>query len=371
MFEFWTSEYDYQNNTEGCKIGETPKIQAYGMHTYLDSANQKVFISSDENKLFTWGFKTEDNQSGAIYPERVTVEFTITSGGAPKTTTTVMRSNANYDMDGFTIVTTNLEGRLSEGVNEIDINIVGEETKLRASIKTEISVVHFELKDSTQFEGNIKNNLELAPVIICTNGQDYFVEYKLNGGEYSADKYYTKGNGAQQNPKILVDISDLNDGKHICEYRGGILVNGSYYYSKTQRIEFVKDIRESMEKPQVLIFSEYASDEKIEENGNLIVNGIQQYIPYSIKYNVYTSDGRNAKVTFKNLVDGSEFDTNTDSSKSYTLDGQSIEFGLVPIEVYVNDEYNRTFYFATSNSSFRTINTNLIRSSINCLCTSK
>ena len=362
MFEFWTSEYDYRNNTEGCKIGETPKVKAYGMEKYMGPNNQTVFISSNKNKIFTWGYKTFDNQSKVSFPEKATVNFTVTSGGSPKTTTTIVgTNNADEIIDDFCVFNTNLDDRLAEGVNEIKINITGETTKVQVSIEYTITVVNFDLKDTTQFEGTNKNSLSLLPEIVCTNGQDYFVEYKLNGGEYVIGRNDT-GNGNKQTPSISVNLSELNDGKHICEYRGGILINGKHHYSKTQRIEFVKNNDGLIDKPQVLIFSEYIDGDKItEDDGNLIINNIQQYIPYSVKYSVYTPDGRNANVMFKNKLDGSEFNINTDSSKAYTFDGQLIEYGIIPFDIFVNEEFNRTIYLNVGDSglNIKFHNTNL------------
>ena len=351
---FYPSEQDYLNdevnNFENC-IGKVISTARYTMDLKADKNNKKLFLSNDTKKEFVWYFKTIEIAGELLYSENVTVEYKFNniSEGKQTTFSTVMTANPEYtnnEYNEYTKVVVNLDEYLTNGTTEIEINVKGLKTKQERTLSNTIQIITLDMKDNTDFSKSVENNLIVNVDVTCTKGQSFFFEYRIDNGDLVLDSSDNKGNGSKISISYLINLANVSDGKHLFEYRLFVKIDGEEkpYYTKFQRFNFIKGVNAKFSEPQILIYSDYSEGQTTEtDNGDLIVNGISQYVPYTLKYSIYNSNEGSTNVEFIEIVDDKEQGvvTNTVSNgvvSEYNI--QSIDFGMKLIKIVTKDGDN-------------------------------
>jgi hypothetical protein len=301
---FSSSKEAYDNENY---MGSVISTQRYSMDLQKDSDNKSVFLSSDTKKEFVWYFKTIEIATSSVYTETVTVEYRIKNetDGVDKLISTTINCDSDDKNDGFTKVVMNLDEYLTNGKSSIEIVVKGLRTKQERTLQQTITIVTLNIEDVTDFRKPFNDKLIVQTNINCTKGQDFYYEYRFNESEdFTFYKTAYTGEGRAVLNTYNIDISSLSEGRHIFEYRLFINIGGeSIYRTSTQRIEFIKGAEYVFEEPQILIFSSYFDNEIAKaDDGNLIINGASQYVPFQIKYAVHNNEASTTNVEFYDIT---------------------------------------------------------------------
>lgn len=326
-------------------MGSVVSTQRYSMDLKMDVNNRYVFLSSDTKKEFVWYFKTIEIATDSVYTETVTVEYKIENKteNVMKTFSTTLNCNSDDANNGFTKVVMNLDEYLTNGLSSIEIVVKGLRTKQERTLQKDITIVTLDIEDVTDFSKPFENRIITQTNINCTKGQLFFYEYRIDEAEeFVFDNTAFTGDGRTILNEYSVDITSLSEGRHVFEYKLYINIGGeSTYYTATQRIEFVKGASYTFEEPQVLLFSTYSSgEEHIAEDGNLIINGASQYVPYDIKYAIYNSKASTTNAEFYDISVSGEtipVTVSVERGKFYYYSLQSMEYGSKKIKVVCKD----------------------------------
>lgn len=305
---FSSSKEAYDNENY---MGSVISTQRYSMDLQKDSSNRSVFLSSDTKKEFVWYFKTIEIATSSVYTETVTVEYRIKNEteGVDKLITTTINCDSDDKNEGFTKVVMNLDEYLTNGKSSIEIVVKGLRTKQERTLQQAITIVTLNLEDVTDFSKPFNDKLIIQTNINCTKGQEFYYEYKFNDDEeFTFDKTAFVGEGRSVLNTYNIDISSLNDGRHVFEYKLYINIGGeSTYYTATQRIEFIKGAEYVFDEPQILIFSSYFDNETaLADDGNVIINGASQYVPFEVKYAVYNNEASTTNVEFYDITESED-----------------------------------------------------------------
>lgn len=332
---FSASEDDFNENKY---MAEVPINIPYALEYKLEN-NSKIFLSSSKEKNFTWYFKTvyTSNQS-LINSEDITVEYKILNKSNNKETTYATNVSVSPVVtdENFTPVTMDLNQYLTDGNSTISVKIKGLRTRLEAQFSFDISIVDLQLEDRTEFIKPVSNKLISQCYVTCTKGHNAYYEYRFDEkGDFIQHNQSIEGKGIRSLFNAELDTTNLNDGKHIFEYRLFLRINAETYYTNTQRIEFIKNESYTFE---TLIFTQYGNNVTVKaEDGNLIINGIYQYLPNTMKYSIYNPN----VVSTTNLEfyeNNSIIATNKiQNGEIGELKTQFMEPGLKKVEIIVKD----------------------------------
>jgi hypothetical protein len=342
---FSATKEDYDS---GKYMGSVSSEPIYSMEVKNDENNKSIFLSSDAKKEFSWYFKTIFIASNSVEQENVTVEYQIKNetDNVTKLYSTTIECNSDSKNEGYTKVTLNLDDYITNGTSLITINVKGLKTKQERTLQTRISIITLEMEDVTNFSSLSTVNFIVSTNVTCTKGQNYVYEYRIDEiGDFIIDEANSKvGKGTREKVDYYVNLADISVGKHIFEYRLFVKLDESTepYYTDVQRLEFIKgDSTTKFNEPQIMIFSTYGSNEKVKaDDGNLIINGISQYIPYTMKYAIYNSNGGSCNVEFIEVIDGKDSAPITDTVSNNTFaeyNIQSIESGIKTIKIITKD----------------------------------
>ena len=355
--EFWTSEKDRLNNTDGCKISEIVAQQKYSIVCSGDTRNRNMFMSNETDKTFVWYFKTKNIQDeSSRNDEDVIIKYTFTHNDVSEDKTIQLPSNPqDYDgYKGMTRVELKLDDILKEGTNYIQINVTGVETRETANIGNSITLIEFDVVDNTSNNSLFTDVITINASITATVGTPMFLQYRLgNNNEWLTNNTVENGKGSEKVTVIqTIDISSLPEGLNSIEYYIGINVDGVAHKTKIQRIEFYKGER-NLEKPQILFSFSYDENEGYTHENETIFNDAYQYLTYTLKYVVLNPSESETSLSFKNVNDNSFVYSivKHKGSAEYTI--QPLKQELLKIEVY-DDDTNvliRTFYINVSKSS--------------------
>lgn len=326
-------------------MGSVVSTQRYSMDLKMDANNRYVFLSSDTKKEFVWYFKTIEIATDSVYTETVTVEYKIENKteNVMKTFSTTLNCNSDDANNGFTRVVMNLDEYLTNGLSSIEVVVKGLRTKQERTLQRDITIVTLDIEDVTDFSKPFENKLIAQTNINCTKGQLFFYEYRIDDAEeFVFDNTPFTGEGSTKLYTYNVDITELSEGKHVFEYKLYINIGGeSTYYTATQRIEFIKGADYVFTEPQILIFSSYYGDENsMAEDGNLIINGASQYIPYQVKCAVYQTEVSTTNVEFYEVIGSATTvptTTTIEKGEFFNYSIQSMNYGSKTIKVVCKD----------------------------------
>ena len=326
-------------------MGSVVSTQRYSMDLKMDANNRYVFLSSDTKKEFVWYFKTIEIATDSVYTETVTVEYKIENKteNVMKTFSTTLNCNSDDANNGFTKVVMNLDEYLTNGLSSIEVVVKGLRTKQERTLQKDITIVTLDIEDVTDFSKPFENKLIAQTNINCTKGQLFFYEYRIDDAEgFVFDNTPFTGEGSTKLYTYNIDITELSEGKHVFEYKLYINIGGeSTYYTATQRIEFIKGANYVFTEPQILIFSSYYSDENsMAEDGNLIINGASQYIPYQVKCAVYQTEVSTTNVEFYEVIGSATTvptTTTVEKGEFFNYSIQSMNYGNKTIKVVCKD----------------------------------
>lgn len=342
---YFYSTQDAYNNNEA-PVGSVMSEARYSMSIKVDENNKYLFLSDDAKKEFTWYFKTIERGTNNTLGENVSVEYVIRNEaeGIDTLHSTIIECVQDPNNENYTKVTMNLDEYLGNGKSTIGITVRGLTSKQMNLLQTSFTIITLSLEDKTDFSTPVTNNFIVVADITCTNKQQYFLEYRLdNEEEFTVDMTVRQGIGRTEQINFYIPVANITDGRHVLEYRVYIKLDTDIepYYTNTQRIEFIKGENLSFSEPQILIYSNYSNIETPEtEDGDLIINGVSQYIPYALKYAIYNSEIAVTNVEFIEIVNGEEMAPVTNTIENNVIaefDVQAMEAGKKYYKIVTKD----------------------------------
>ena len=325
---FCATQEDYEN---GVYMGQVTSTARYSMLVMQDEGNKTMFLSNDSKKEYVWYFKTLEIATKQAFVENVSVEYIVKNltEGTEKMYSTIIDCSQDAKNDNYTKVVMNLDEYLTNGTSQISISVKGLTTKQTNALAPKITIITLDVKDDTDFSKSVSNNFIATTNIKCTLNQEYFYEYRVNEqGNFIYDSTTYKGKGSEEVINYTVNVSNLPNGRHTFEYRIGLTISGEIepYYTPIHRIEFIKGEDVEFTEPQILFYSSYNSNESSKnESGDLLINGVSQYIPCTIKYAVYNSVESSTKVEFYEIINGQEGLPTTDTVVNNRLSEYNIQ----------------------------------------------
>ena len=341
---FYTSQEAYNNGDAA--VGSVMSTARYSMSVKADDSNKYVFLSDDAKKEFTWYFKTVEIATNGAFVENVSVEYIIKNEaeGIDTLYSTTLECVQDPKNENYTKVTMNLDEYLTNGKSTIGISVRGLTTKQSNALQTSITIITLAMEDKTDFSTPVIDNFIAVTDITCTKAQEYFYEYRIDEqGDFIFDPTVRKGVGSKETINYYVNLAGVPDGKHVFEYRLFVKIDSDVepYYTDTQRIEFIKGNDVTFNEPQILLYSTYSStDTPKSEDGKLIVNGVSQYIPYTLKYAVYNSSVASTNVEFIEIIKGEEMapvSNTVENNKTAEFDVQAMESGEKYYKIVTKD----------------------------------
>ena len=376
VFNFYGSQQEYEEGKT--PIGSVTSSARYTMDIQSDINNKSIFLSGDKNKEFVWYFKTIEIATDSLYAEDISVEYKISNETNSTDTvfSTKIDSNADINNKSYTKVVLKLDDYLTDGTSKIEINVKGLKTNQERTLSTKINIITLNMEDKTNFNSPFDNNFIVNTNITCTKSQTYSFEYRIDeqGDFIYSENLKKDGTGVEEKIDYTVNIANLSAGKHVFEYRIFVKIDAETepYYTNIQRIEFIKSGNNVLNEPQILIFYSYNMNDVIkDENGDLIINGITQYVPYSLKYAIYNPNAGSTTVEFyEDFKEGANpSSTNVVSNNTFALyEIQSLTNGIKKITIITKDYDNnitngsgRVIYFniGESDLNIKLYNTNL------------
>lgn len=251
----------------------------YSISVTQDLQNRYIYFTGENDKNFIWYFKTIKISDKSTYVENVSVTYKINTGGSNKTYELILNTqNLTSTNEGYKVVL-DLNQYLIEGNSSIEIIVNGLTTKQTANLpKIDITITKLDVLDKTDFSKIFDETISLAASVDCVDRFTFYYRFD-NDENYEQGETYENG---VNNIKPDIDISGLDDGIHVIEYKVGLLINGIQYDSKIQRIEFIKNSKD-------LTLLTQTSDYLIVDN-ELIISNIYTYTDYKLRCAVFDGD---------------------------------------------------------------------------------
>ena len=227
-----------------------------------------VFLGSTGN-FIRYTFETTNRNEQPV-AEAVTAKYTLTQGGIKQTIT------QNYSVG--TEVNLNIDDYLLEGTNIINIDVTGQLTKATMSISITYQVVNLTLIDTMDISkvykiNNGDENLQI-PYSVSGVGQK-IMEWYIDGERITLNRSEDEINDPISVRTKYISLIGYNQGLHNVQFRVGINIGGTIYYSPIHYREFIVSLNQTGN-PYVATATEFPANASILGiNDPLTINVIQ------------------------------------------------------------------------------------------------
>lgn len=261
-------------------------------------AYNAISISETGNYIdFTWDVVNKNNQSQTS--ETAVVTYTIVHGG----TRTSVTEQLPYGTAGHFLV----DPYLSEGTNNIIVNVIGQNTLAGTSISVTYVVVNLVLTDT--FDISTIYNLVSNPTATAA------IPYKISGTGTKQMQWYLDGellDRVQNEDEVLdtvsertkyISLANLSQGVHSIAYRAYVKIGDSntYFFSDVKYREVL--IYNNLDSSTFVaikadLHSTYApSNITGDITSTLALTDIEQYVPYTIPFAICSPSNSTVIVT--------------------------------------------------------------------------
>ena len=252
--------------------------------TPISELYNTVFLG-DKGNFIEYTFETV-NRNGFVVSESVTVTYTISHAGTSQVVTQMYGPG--------TTVHFNVDNYILEGTNNISVEIKGQQTKVGTSFSTVYQVVNLVLTDT----------MNIATVYRINDGDiNLQVPYSVSGVGQKTMEWYIDGERVQINPQDdiisdttssrtkYIDIVGLPQGRHFLQFRVGINVNGTTYYSSVRYREFIVSLGQAGD-PIIVTATDFPTDAPILGQYDPLVITLTQYETFPLRVAVFNPSGQ-------------------------------------------------------------------------------
>lgn len=315
----------------------------YSAKIEMVSESYKAVLIGTTGNLLQFKFAVED-KSGNNTGENADCTITLVNQGVKKTINKIY--TAQQGREGIIV---ELDNYLTEGTNNISINIKGVNSLAATTVSVVYQLVNLKFTDSLDIS-KVYNTDELLEISCVVEGAgtkviDWFLDGEQLPYEITDEIPYITAYTVNKN----ISLNGLNPGVHSIQYRLRSQVGENQFYSQTLfRNFFVLGV----EKTIIGIAAELpVGVEPIKSNVLDRLYGMIQYVPYNLRYAIYnpSESATNAVQIFLN--NELQLTTNIVNGVENNSSIMSGEFGNLPIKITVNG----VDYEMTSDTSISTI----------------
>jgi hypothetical protein len=308
----------------------------------LSEAYKAVLIGTPGN-LLQFKFAIED-KSGNSTGENADCTITLVNQGVKKTINKIY--TAQQGREGIIV---ELDNYLTEGTNNISINIKGVNSLAATTVSVVYQLVNLKFTDSLDIS-KVYNTDELLEISCVVEGAgtkviDWFLDGEQLPYEITDEIPYITAYTVNKN----ISLNGLTPGVHSIQYRLRSQVGENQFYSQTLfRNFFVSGTEGTI----IGIATELpVGVEPVKSNILDRLYGMIQYVPYNLRYAIYNSTGSATNTVQIFLNNELQLTTNIVNGVENNSSIMSGEFGNLPIKITVNG----VDYEITSDTAISTI----------------
>lgn len=177
------------------------------------------------------------------------------------------------------------------GITNVSIRVVGQESLATTSFSVICNKIDLALSDSYNV-GQVYNLIEtpdaVASIPYSLQGQALkTMEWYLDGEKLPSVKNEDEITEVSASRVKYIPLSGLSEGVHNVQFRAYVTINGEKFYSQTLYREVLVYKGENNLKTLIAIGVDLGIGSLIEKSQQLILENIQQYLPYSFKIGIF------------------------------------------------------------------------------------
>ena len=315
----------------------------YSAKIEMISESYNAVLIGTTGNLLQFKFAVED-KSGNSTGENADCTITLVNQGVKKTINKIY--TAQQGREGIIV---ELDDYLTEGTNNISINIKGVNSLAATTVSVIYQLVNLKFTDSLDISKvyNIDELLEISCVVegAGTKVIDWFLDGEQLPYEITDEIPYITAYTVNKN----ISLNGLTPGVHSIQYRLRSQVGENQFYSQTLfRNFFVSGIEGTI----IGIAAELpVGVEPVKSNVLDRLYGMIQYVPYNLRYAIHNSKGSTTNTVQIFLNNELQLTTNIVNGVENNSSIMSGEFGNLPIKITVNE----VDYEMTSDTAISTI----------------
>ena len=236
-----------------------------------------VFLGATGNYIdFTFDVKNKQNHSTG---EGVNISYTFIRNASREIKTETRRYGESVHF--------NIDEYLLEGKNTVIISVTGQDSLASTSVSLTYEVVNLTLSD----EMNIAKVYDLSKgpqsieVFFTVSGTGRkTLEWFIDGAQLDFVKTEDEVVDASSSRPKYISISNLSNGTHSLQLRAYTLINGERFYTDTYYREFLVQNGGAATNAIAIATTLPHSYGIVNENNPLALMGIEQYLPYDLRF---------------------------------------------------------------------------------------
>lgn len=315
----------------------------YSAKIEMISESYKAVLIGTVGNLLQFKFAVED-KSGNSTGENADCTITLVNQGVKKTINKIY--TAQQGREGIIV---ELDDYLTEGTNNISINIKGVNSLAATTVSVVYQLVNLKFTDSLDIS-RVYNTDELLEISCVVEGAgtkviDWFLDGQQLPYEITDEIPYITAYTVNKN----ISLKGLNSGVHSIQYRLRSQVGENQFYSQTLfRNFFVSGVDETI----IGIATELpVGIEPVKSNVLDRLYGMIQYVPYNLRYAIYNPSESSTNTVQIFLNNELQLTTNIVNGVENNSSIMSGEFGNLPVKITVNG----VDYEMTSDTAISTI----------------
>ena len=273
----------------------------------------KTILKGTSGIYLEYTFDVYNDTTKVSTGEDVVVTYTITNAGAKETKVEsyVHGTQVKFSLDNII--------KDKKGIINIRMDLASKLNNITTTAAVTLNVVDFAI--STDFNiATLHNEDTLAIEFKMSGTGTKTMHWRIDNTDIPHDSSDDVTDTTGGRPRYI-NISNLEDGRHVLQYYGTITSDGSTYYSPLYYREFA--INRSGDERMKLVMLSLDYDDKTEfitDFNNLTITGLEQYLPYNILFATYHSSAEefyNVPIYINDVQQGT-WATANDSLNTYT-----------------------------------------------------
>lgn len=273
----------------------------------------KTILKGTSGIYLEYTFDVYNDTTKVSTGEDVVVTYTITNAGAKETKVEsyVHGTQVKFSLDNII--------KDKKGIINIRMDLASKLNNITTTAAVTLNVVDFAI--STDFNiATLHNEDTLAIEFKMSGTGTKTMHWRIDNTDIPHDSSDDVTDTTGGRPRYI-NISNLEDGRHVLQYYGTITSDGSTYYSPLYYREFA--INRGGDERMKLVMLSLDYDDKTEfitDFNNLTITGLEQYLPYNILFATYHSSAEefyNVPIYINDVQQGT-WATANDSLNTYT-----------------------------------------------------
>ena len=253
----------------------------YTAEINLLTPKYNAIFNGDKNNTISFTFDIK-NKQGDSTGEDVYIEYSIIRNSTKKTYNTVGKSGQTINLL--------VDEYLDEGTNTIIIGITGQNTLAATTTSVTYQVVNLSLEDefdiSTVYD--LSTGSKTASIGFTVSGfGTKIVEWYLDGQLLPFVKSEDEVVETFSQRTKYIELSNLSQGSHSLQFRVYTSVNGENFYSDIHYRELIVYTGTNEDNITAIALTIPAA-QGIITDGNIKLYGVTQYIPYNVRFAVFS-----------------------------------------------------------------------------------